>query len=264
VVGPNGAGKSTLFALILGFRHPTAGDVEIDGLEPAVWIRRNGASYLPERFTLPARWRAGEALLSLARLERTGEPAAHAARAIDRFGLENEVDARIGTLSRGTLQRIGLAQAFLARRELVVLDEPTEGLDPIWRLRLRDAIEELRAAGTTVLLASHDLTEVARMADRATVLGAGRVRDTLELRMPATKRAFLITLAEPSADFAELFPGAAAMGDDASSFRVEVDDAHELSSRLAALLARGGVLSSVAPAGPDLEERVRRVLDEPA
>ena len=92
-------------------------------------------------------------------------------------------------LSRGFLQRIGLAHAFSAQRDLLVLDEPAEGLDPVWRLNLRDRIAEQKAAGRTVLLASHDMAEVERIADSVIVLEKGTVREVIELNAAPSSNA---------------------------------------------------------------------------
>src|SRR5690606_28906544 len=153
VVGPNGAGKSTLFALLLGFLQPTSGAVRIRGLAPRRYVRRHGAAYLPERFRVPGEWRGRPALVALARLEglRPDVAARRADEALQRLGLEPFADREVRTLSRGVLQRLGLAQALLGERELLVLDEPTEGLDPLWRIKLRAILEEQRAAGRTIL-----------------------------------------------------------------------------------------------------------------
>jgi ABC-type multidrug transport system ATPase subunit len=261
VVGPNGAGKSTLFSIVLGFLHPTAGDVTIEGDDPGSYVRRNGAAYLPERFTLPGAWRVGEALAAFARMERLGADAGpRAEAAVARFGLEAELDTPVGELSRGTLQRVGLAQACLAPRELLVFDEPTEGLDPIWRLHLRELLGTLRAEGRTILLASHDLGEVERVADRATVIEEGRIRETIELRAPPGGADYVIRLAEPAPGVADAFPMAEALDDSGTIFRARVDDARELSTRLAALLELGAVVAAVEPVGQPLEERVRAIL----
>src|SRR5690606_11890781 len=168
IVGPNGAGKTTLFGLILGFIHPTKGRVRVDRLEPRRYLRRHGAAYLPERFRLPPEWTVGDALLALAGLEGLKGASAkeRVAAAMERFGLEPHAKKPVGALSRGLNQRLGLAQALLADRRLVVLDEPTEGLDPLWRIRFRDAVAELRGAERTILVASHDLAEVERIADK--------------------------------------------------------------------------------------------------
>jgi ABC-type multidrug transport system ATPase subunit len=265
-VGPNGAGKTTLFALLLGFIHPTAGAVRIRGLEPRRYVRRHGAAYLPERFRLPGEWRVRTALRALARLE--GLTRAAAARRVDelieRMGLAAHADREIRTLSRGLNQRLGLAQALLAERELVVLDEPTEGLDPLWRVRFRAIVAELRDAGRTVLVASHDLAEVERLASHVVLLEAGRLRSVIEMATPpggGAGAAYRLELATPVPELAEIFPGAEPIeGDAPTAYRVAAADAAELSRRLAALLEAGAVVASVQPLLEPLEARVRREL----
>ncbi|HEX7120112.1 MAG TPA: ABC transporter ATP-binding protein [Longimicrobiales bacterium] len=211
IVGPNGAGKTTLFGLVLGFLHPTEGTVRIDGLEPRRYLRRHGAAYLPERFRLPPEWTLGAALRALASLEGLQRRAARdrVDSLLDRFELTAHAAKPIGALSRGLNQRLGLAQALLADRPLVVLDEPTEGLDPLWRVRFRDVVAGLRDASRTLLIASHDLAEVERLADRVVLLEAGRVREVFDVaRDAAGPLAYRLTLAAPSPAVAEAFPGA--------------------------------------------------------
>ena len=263
-VGPNGAGKSTLLSLLLGFLHPTSGEVLIDKDEPVAYLRRKGAGYLPERFALPPQWTARGALRALARLDGAVR---HTDRRTDdalaRFGLEPHADKELAALSRGLLQRVGLAQAFLSDRPLLVLDEPTEGLDPLWRIRFRDVVATARARGTTVIIASHDLAEVERLADRATLLEKGAVRDVLDTRPPADPREYTLRLAAPADVVPELFPGAE-HDEDPNVYRVTVASAAELSARLAALLAAGALVAAVEPRTYPLEERVRRALEEDA
>lgn len=260
VVGPNGAGKSTLFALALGFVGPTAGRVTIEGADPRVWIRERGVGYLPERFGLPADWPVGRALRALAALEaRDAGAAANAALA--RWGLEEVSGREVGSLSRGTLQRVGLAQATLAEHALVVLDEPSEGLDPLWRIRLRDELKRLRAAGATVLLASHDLEEVERVADRVVLLDRGQVVETVEQAQGADMGEWRLRLGA-AFDVGSAFPDAVAEAD-GREYRVRAEGGPDLSARLAALLAQGAVIESVTPETAGLEARVRRALDTP-
>jgi len=262
VVGPNGAGKSTLLGLVLGFLRPSSGTVTIAGMAPRRYLRRHGAAYLPERFRLPPEWPVRAALRTLARLDGTAGPDAEARgdRTLSRLGLDDHADRNVGELSRGLNQRLGLAQAVLADRDLVILDEPTEGLDPLWRVRFRDLVAELRAGGRTVLLASHELGEVERLADRAIVLEDGRVRDVLDVRGPdgPATRYRLDVDAHPDV-IAIAFPDADPV---ASPLTVMVADPAELSHRLAALLDAGGIVRAVVPEA-GLEERVRRKLDEP-
>jgi ABC-2 type transport system ATP-binding protein len=263
VVGPNGAGKSTLLGLVLGFLRPSSGTVAVGGSSPRRYLRRHGAAYLPEVFRLPPEWPVREALRTLARLDGVGagEAAGRADGAIERLGLGPHADKVVGALSRGLNQRLGLAQALLVERELVVLDEPTEGLDPLWRVRFRDLVAELRAAGRTVLLASHDLAEVERVADRAILLEDGRVREVLDVQGPegpATR--YRLDIEAPAEVLAIAFPDA---DPTARPVTVTVADAAELSHRLAALLEAGGLVRAVVPeTDPGLEERVRRTLEE--
>jgi ABC-2 type transport system ATP-binding protein len=258
IIGANGAGKSTLLSLILGFIRPTSGTISVHGMPPREFLRYEGAAYLPERFSLPPEWRVRHALRMLARLEGAAEHAADEAAAA--LGLEPHLHKRTGELSRGLLQRVGLAQCLLARRSLVVLDEPTEGLDPVWRIRLRDIVARLRHEGRTVILASHDLTEVERTADRALLLEHGAVRGVLETRPADPAHAHWRIVLDRGFDrFLEVFPDSA---EDDGGYRVRVSGTVELSDRLAALLGMGAVVRSVEPERQPLEERVRAALEE--
>jgi ABC-2 type transport system ATP-binding protein len=269
VVGPNGAGKSTLLSLILGFIRPSAGTVLVGGEAPRDYLRYEGAAYLPERFSVPGEWKVGSALRMFARLEGGDDGAA--ALAAERLGLGPHLHKRAGELSRGLLQRVGIAQALLAPRSLVVLDEPTEGLDPMWRIRLRDIVAELRAEGRTVIVASHDLGEVERTADRAVLLEQGAVRGVLETRPAAGAEVdYRVRLDRPFDSVHAVFPEAAAetttdaAAAQGQSFIVTVAGPVELSERLGALLALGAVVAAVEPVHHPLEERVRAALQEDA
>src|SRR5690606_33189943 len=233
------------------------------------YVRRHGAAYLPERFRVPGEWRVRPALVALARLEglRPDVAARRADEALQRLGLEPFADREVRTLSRGVLQRLGLAQALLGERELLVLDEPTEGLDPLWRIKLRAILEEQRAAGRTILLASHDLAEVERVVERVVLLDGGRVREVFEPALAGGKGAtrgplrYRLELAGAARELEEAFPGAVPVGPgEPGAYRVTVADEAELSTRLGALIAAGGVVSAVLPETEPLEARVQRAL----
>jgi ABC-2 type transport system ATP-binding protein len=261
VVGPNGAGKSTLLGIVLGFLAPSKGRARIGGELPRHHLRDEGAGYLPERFSLPAEWRVRDALRMFARLE--GGSIGNAEQAASLFGLEPHLDKRTRELSRGLLQRVGLAQALLARRNLIVLDEPTEGLDPLWRIRLRDAIAAVRGEERTIIIASHDLAEVERVADRAVLLDGGTVREVLDLRTDNEPTSYRIVLAEPSSAVRDAFPDARdEPGGDHPGFTVNVAGPVELSQRISALLQLGGVIAAVEPLRRPLEQRVREALED--
>jgi ABC-2 type transport system ATP-binding protein len=182
VVGLNGAGKSTLLRVLLGYAHPTSGSVRIGGVEPREYAQRHGIAYLPERVTIPRHWTVGGALHAFAMLGEVGRDApARIRAALARLGLEQLAPRRVGTLSKGNLQRLGIAQAILADRRIMVLDEITDGLDPIWIVELRSIIAEWRAGGRdrVLILASHNLPEVARLTDRVIILHNGKIRGEL-------------------------------------------------------------------------------------
>ncbi len=261
-VGPNGAGKSTLFGVALGFLRPNEGIAKIEELPPRDWLKRNGAAYLPDRFRLPSTWPVRATLMGFARMERIGDPDAAVDRVLDRLGLAEQADRSVATLSRGMLQRLAIAQALLAPRELVVLDEPTQGLDPLWRIRFRELVRELHDRGATVLLASHDMNEVARMADKVVVLREGRVVELLDPAPAGSAQAWVLRLAAPCDDLMSAFPDATRVpGEDGHVWLVHAPDHAELSRRIAALLAGGAILAGLTPAGASLEHRVREALD---
>lgn len=211
IVGPNGAGKSTLLRLLLGYVAPSAGEVRVGGLPPRRYAERHGIAYVPERVTLPPAWTVGRALDAFAALAEADEPRARIARVVAAMELEGVVGRRVGALSKGTVQRLALAQAFLAERRVMVLDEAGDGLDPGWTERLRALISEWRAADPerVLVFASHDLEEVERVADRVAILGEGRVRETVDLRPAEHPASYTLEVTAADAERARAaFPGA--------------------------------------------------------
>ncbi len=177
IAGPNGAGKSTLLSLILGFLHPSQGRVTVAGQSPRHFVERSGIGYLPEVFTLPPRWGVVEALRRFGILGALGEQARpRIEEVIALTGLGEHRRKQVRQLSKGTLQRLGLAQALLAPRSLVVLDEPTHGLDPVWTQRFRDIVREARSPERTILIASHNLDELERVSDRVAIIHQGQLQ----------------------------------------------------------------------------------------
>ena len=182
VIGLNGAGKSTLLRLLLGYVNASSGRVAIEGLAPREYAERRGIAYIPERVAIPPVWTVRGALEAYAMLDGLGREAAERVdSALERLGIQALAARRVGALSKGNLQRLALAQMLLSSRRLMVLDEPTDGLDPVWVAELRKIVAEWRAAeaGRVVVIASHNLPEVARLAERVIVLHAGRVRAEL-------------------------------------------------------------------------------------
>lgn len=188
IVGPNGAGKSTLIRLLLGFLRPTSGEVLIGGLPPRAYVERHGIGYVPESVAIPRRWTVRGALGAFAALGEVPDAGGRIEAVLRTLGLEELRGRRVGALSKGNLQRLALAQALLGDRRLLLLDEPLNGLDPVWVARLRGILAEWRAADPEriLLVISHNLHEVERATDRVAVLAGGRVRAEGETRALAS------------------------------------------------------------------------------
>jgi ABC-2 type transport system ATP-binding protein len=275
IVGPNGAGKSTLLRLLLGYLRPSAGEVRVGGQPPRGYAERHGIGYVPERPSMPTRWTVRHALHAFAALGDV-EPWTERVDAVTAdLGLGEVAERRVGALSKGNLQRLALAQALLGDRKLLILDEPTDGVDPEWRIRIRELLTAWRAADPerVLLFASHNLDEVEKIAERVAVLSQGRLREVLNLRSdPAALPPYRLVLDAPgtaAADLvAELFPGAGRLGaqaaDGAVAWLVHTPDLPELNRRVARLLDAGATLRALVPEPPSLEHRFRSSLRERA
>ncbi len=189
-LGPNGAGKTTTIRLMLDLIRPTRGRIELFGLDArgdSVEIRRR-VGYLPGDVRLYEHLTGRRVIEYFAALRRHRPISREAMRLAERFELD--LDRPIGALSRGNRQKVGLVQAFMHRPELLILDEPTAGLDPLKQQEFYDLLRETTASGHTVFLSSHALSEVQRVAGRVAVIRAGRLElvesvETLRARAPA-------------------------------------------------------------------------------
>ncbi|WNM41615.1 ABC transporter ATP-binding protein [Micromonospora halotolerans] len=172
LLGPNGAGKSTLLNLLVGLRRPTSGRVELLGGDPRDPASRRQLGVTPQETGLPGTLRVGEVVDFVSAHFPDPVPRGEL---LDRFGLSDQVRRQTGGLSGGQRRRLAVALAFVGRPRLVILDEPTTGLDVEARRTLWEAVRAFHAEGGTVLLSSHYLEEVEALAERVVVIGHGRV-----------------------------------------------------------------------------------------
>ncbi len=257
IVGPNGSGKTTLFRLILGFMAPRQGQVRIGGWPARGFRTKRGIGYVPEQVRLPPTVRvrklaglAGSlAGLSKAEFNEASE------RLLSELGLEAKADARVGTLSHGYRQRVGLLIALMGDPELLMLDEPANGLDPGSNGMLRSVLRGLKRQGRTLIVSSHNLLELERVYDEVLVLSGGRRLGSIsKAELTRKSDVWVVQLRAASMRAAEL---AAVCGEldgvllavDEAAF-TDQDCAHSFADRIA---AAGGSVESIEPRPFDLE-----------
>ncbi|MGZ4985547.1 MAG: ABC transporter ATP-binding protein, partial [Chthoniobacterales bacterium] len=175
LLGPNGSGKSTTLKIILGLVSPTRGQAKIFGRDSSRVASREAVGFLPESPYFPKYLTAQETLHFYGKLcgLRGHDLKKRAAELLELVGLTSAKDRRLGGFSKGMLQRIGLAQALVHEPRLVVLDEPTAGVDPAGSREIRNLILDLKRRGITVLLSSHLLEQVQEVCDRIGILANG-------------------------------------------------------------------------------------------
>jgi ABC-2 type transport system ATP-binding protein len=230
-LGPNGAGKSTTINMVLDFVRPDAGDVEVLGLDAqadSVAVRgRTGV--LPEGFDVYDRLTAREHVAFAA--ESKGATGADPDAVLDRVGLSDAVERKAGGFSTGMKQRLALAMALVGEPDLLILDEPSSGLDPAGAKEMRDIVRTEVERGATVFFSSHILGQVEAVCDRVAILRGGELvaQDTVEgLREAAGGESSLrVTVAEPAAvdlDAVRALEGVSAAGVDDDVVTVSCDN----------------------------------------
>ncbi|MDA5093121.1 ABC transporter ATP-binding protein [Aliiroseovarius sp. KMU-50] len=260
LLGHNGAGKSTLIKTILGLTPLTAGQISIGGAKPGSTSARRATAYLPEAVSFHPALTGREQLTLFARLD--GQ-AADIQGLLERVGLSDAMDRRVGTYSKGMRQRLGLAQVLLGKPKVALLDEPTSGLDPISRQDLYAIIDELAEHGTAVLIASHALTEVEARTDRIAILrkGVKVADDTLEslsaqAGLPTRMR---IRATEAQADTIAAKMGGARINGASVEIHCEPD---QKMARLRDIAAMGDAVVDIEMTPPRLEDLYRHFAKE--
>lgn len=265
IAGPNGAGKSTLISLLLGYLRPTSGSVQIRGLDPRTFVEKNGIGYLSELMTINPNWKTVDALTRFATLADVApsDVPGRVNAVIEELGIGEHRDKRIKALSKGNLQRVGVAQALLRDEQVLILDEPTHGLDPVWTQRFRTIVEGLRRPGRTILIASHNLDELQRLADRVAIIDRGQLQRLVTTgydRATDTGGTYRISIASGADRVKEMFPEAERSGDD--EFELTFSSVADMNAALGRMLGGGVLVAGVVPSRSVLEQQFREAVGE--
>jgi ABC-2 type transport system ATP-binding protein len=254
-LGPNGAGKTTTINLLMGFLTPSRGEARLFGFPPSDARARARLGFLPEHYAFYPFLSAAKLLHyfgrlhNIERVERT--------RRVDellyKLGLTEAGDRAVGKYSRGMRQRVGIAQALINQPELLILDEPTSGFDPVGRRMVRDLLLDLKRQGTAVFLSSHILSEVESICDRVIIIDRGNIvrQGTLD-EVVAGARGVEVTFRDDSGAAAERLHALGMTLSEAGS--VSAPDEAAAQAALDAIRATGGIVTGYKPATRSLEE----------
>ncbi|HXV70683.1 MAG TPA: ABC transporter ATP-binding protein [Acidimicrobiia bacterium] len=270
LLGPNGAGKTTLMRVIAGLQKPSQGAVSILGQDP----RAHPAIYqkvalVPEDEAVYERLTARRFVELAARLAKVDDPRGRAQRTLETVDLTGPADRRLGGFSKGMRQRAKVAAALVSDPDVLLLDEPLNGADPVQRAHLISLFKELGSAGRTLVVSSHVLAEVERMTERVVAMVDGRlaaVGSVADIRSAMTDRPRLVFV--ESTDnrrlAAELMTTEGVIGIhiEPGRLRVEASDAGDLAKRLPGIAIGAGVgVSRVEPADESLESVFRYLVE---
>ncbi|HET8796608.1 MAG TPA: ABC transporter ATP-binding protein [Thermoanaerobaculia bacterium] len=259
LLGPNGAGKTTTVKILLGLTHATAGEAKVSGLPVSDPESRRRVGYLPEGHKIPNYLTARQALSIFGRMSGMSSEAIkrRIPLLLDKVRLAQWTDVRVKKFSKGMTQRLGLACALIHEPHVLLLDEPTDGVDPVGRREIRDLlIDEARTNGTAILLNSHLLSEIELTCDRVAMLRNGKVAAFGTVEELTRRSATYKMAAAPMDDalvatFRESGAGVERVN---GHVVLSVDDVQHLNALIDKLRARGGVLTELTPVRSSLED----------
>jgi ABC-2 type transport system ATP-binding protein len=255
-LGPNGAGKTTTLKCLLGLIFPEKGKIEILGQPHLALSAKMRIGFLPENPYFYDYLTAREFLRFYCQLHlvKKGEQEARIAGLLQKVGLENSADLQLRKFSKGMLQRIGLAQALLNDPDLVLLDEPLGGLDPLGRKEIRDIILELRAAGKTVFLSSHILQDIEMICDRVAIIVDGRIVNSGRLHDLISQNVLFTEITLTGVAAAELKEWGETMATPGGEILLKVYEENNVGKVLDLVHGRKARILSLVPRSQSLED----------
>ena len=262
LLGHNGAGKTTIMKMITGFIEPSSGSVEVDGLvlgENTVGIQKK-IGYLPENCPVWPEMRVTDYLIYQAKLHLVEEAriGSLVSEAIEKTRLTEKATARIDTLSRGYRQRVGVAQALLHKPDILILDEPTNGLDPNQILQMRELIKEL-AKSSTVIVSTHVLQEVQAICERVLIMRGGQLVLDSKIKDLQSENKIIFNFQPSESDVVTMLSESPLVkkveeiqNSETTSLRIEVQKS-EIPSLIRSLVSAGANIESIMPEKRTLE-----------
>lgn len=257
LLGANGAGKTTFVKLLLTAVHPTQGEAKLFGRDAREPEARRPVGYLPENHRFPT-YLTGYGMLDFYGA-LSGVDARERKRRIPEFlelvGLKDWAGVRIKKYSKGMLQRLGLAQALLHRPKLLILDEPTDGVDPVGRREIRRVLDSLKEKGVTVFINSHLLSEVESFCEYVAILRSGQVAVEGKISNLLAGRGYRVAASDvPAAALADIRQSGASILPADEGITIQVTTREEANSAIDKIRAAGGEIESVAASTGSLED----------
>ena len=253
LLGPNGAGKTTTVKILLGLTHQTEGTARIAGLPVSDPESRRRVGYLPEGHKIPGYLTARQTLSIFGRMSGVDSATIkrRSVELLEKLNIAQWMDVRVKKFSKGMTQRLGLAAALIHSPNVLLLDEPTDGVDPVGRREIRDLLRDEAKNGAAILVNSHLLSEIEMTCDRVAVLRSGKVvaAGRVEELTRQTAKYKVIATAIDDALLAQ-FHGQRVNG----HVELSVDDLQQLNAMLDQIRARGGLVSELSPMRSTLED----------
>jgi ABC-2 type transport system ATP-binding protein len=262
LLGPNGAGKTTFVKILVSAVLPTAGTARLFGRNASNPEARRPVGYLPENHRFPTYLTANGMLDFYSALSGM-EARARKRRMpelLELVGLKNWGDVRIKKFSKGMLQRLGLAQALIHRPRLLLLDEPTDGVDPVGRREIRDILDRLTGTGVTVFINSHLLSEVETFCEYIAILRRGELALQGKISSLVAGRGYQIACSPlPAAAMEKLREVAASVSNTDDGLEIQAKDTELANAAIDVIRAAGGLIQSVTATSSSLEDVFIRV-----
>jgi len=258
LLGPNGAGKTTTVKIILGLTAPTSGEAFVSGLPVSNPESRRRAGYLPEGHKIPGYLTARQAMTIFGRMSgmTSADIKLRIPELLERVRLSQWMDVRVKKFSKGMTQRLGLACSLVHRPNVILLDEPTDGVDPVGRREIRDLLRDEAKNGTAVLLNSHLLSEIELTCDRVAVLRNGKMaaEGTIDELTRRTAKYKMVATPVDDALLAMFRESGAGVERVNGHLVLSVDDVQHLNVLVDGVRSRGGILSELTPVRSTLED----------